>query len=182
MRKFLVRIFILAILSLTLGSHIVCADKDSKREAQNSAKERRLEPVDEAGLKRVIEALKGYVVILNFWATWCEPCREEFPELLRVNEDYRQRGVALILLSLDEPDQLEVAERFLDEQKVHFTSYIRSEEDIKPLVNFVDPEWPGALPSTFLFDRKGRRVETLLGSRNYEILTKFIGPLIDVRD
>jgi thiol-disulfide isomerase/thioredoxin len=176
------QIGMLVVLSWAVASHAVCDEKDSARDVQPSSKEHRLESVDEASLTRLFDAHKGQVVILNFWATWCEPCREEFPELLRVNEDYRRKGAVLILLSLDEPDQAESVEHFLEEHKVGFTSYIRSENDIDSIVNLVDPDWVGALPSTFLFDRKGKRVETLLGSRNYETIVKFIEPLVNERD
>jgi thiol-disulfide isomerase/thioredoxin len=179
---FLGKIGILASLSLAIAFPAVCDERNSSGQAHASSQERRLEPIDETGLKRLLEAHKGQVVMLNFWATWCEPCREEFPELLRVYEDYHQRGVILILLSLDEPDQLEAAEHFLEEHKVGFTSYIRSEEDIDPVVSLVDPEWVGALPSTFLFDRKGKRAETLLGHKDYETFVKFLEPLINARD
>ena len=167
-----------AILSLALAFSAVCAERSSSRQAQTASTEHRVKPLDEAGLKTLLEAQKGHIVILNFWATWCEPCREEFPELLRVHEDYRRRGVVLIFLSLDEPDESEAVEHFLEKHKVSLTSYIRSEEDLDPLINLVDPDWVGALPSTFLFDREGKRVETLLGSINYETVVKFVEPLM----
>lgn len=172
------RILIPAILYVVLVFPAVYAEGNSSRQDQTSSTEHHVRPIDEAGLKRLLTVQKGHVVVLNFWATWCEPCREEFPELIRFHEDYRRRGVVLIFLSLDEPDQSETVEHFLEEHKINFTSYLRSEEDLDPLVNLIDPDWPGALPSTFLFDRDGKRVETFLGSRDYETFVKFVEPLM----
>ena len=137
-----------------------------------------LEPIGEARLKKVLKENKGHVVILNFWATWCDPCREEFPELIRLYETYRTKKVRLIFLSMDEPDQTDEVKDFPKENRVSFLTYIRSKGDCESLVNSIDTDWIGAIPATFVFDRQGKRVETLVGDQTYEIFEKAVQPLL----
>src|SRR5689334_22084768 len=58
-------------------------------------------PVDAAGLKRAVAARKGKVVLVNFWATWCIPCVEEFPDLVRLHNKYKAQGLDFVPVSVD---------------------------------------------------------------------------------
>jgi len=64
-------------------------------------------PVSVATLKKEIAARKGRVVIVNFWATWCPPCKAEFPALLQLQKKYAARGVSLLFVSADSPRVVE---------------------------------------------------------------------------
>ncbi|HYM81181.1 MAG TPA: TlpA disulfide reductase family protein, partial [Candidatus Limnocylindria bacterium] len=94
------------------------------------------------------------VVLVNIWATWCAPCREEFPDLMRLNERYRDRGLRLILVSADFEDQLPLARRFLAKQGVDFPSYLKTGDDMR-FINAMDSRWTGALPATLIYDGRG---------------------------
>ncbi len=146
--------------------------------AQSEPRTVPLEPIDRMRLKRILSENKGRVILFNFWATWCSPCRDEFPELMRIYGTYREKGLLLIFLSLDEQDQKEAVKGFLQENNVNFESYIHSGEDFESLVNSIDPKWTGAVPATFIFGRQGKRIKTLLGAHNYEVFEKAIRPLL----
>ena len=137
-----------------------------------------LKPIDEIKLRDLLNKKKGNVVVVNFWATWCDPCREEFPELLRLYENYRQKGMRLIFLSVEEQEQSEQVIKFLKENEVNFVTYIRSEGDFESLVNVIDADWIGALPTTFVFNRQGKRVQSIVGGHNYEDFERAIEPLL----
>ncbi|GAB4238079.1 MAG: TlpA disulfide reductase family protein [Acidobacteriota bacterium] len=113
-------------------------------------------PVDETGLEELLARHRGQVVVLNFWATWCGPCRDEFPGLVALYQANRNRGLQLLTVSMDEPEDRVAAERFLEEQGAPSPAYIRDFQDFEKFVNVVDPEWVGVLPATFVFDRTGR--------------------------
>jgi thiol-disulfide isomerase/thioredoxin len=137
-----------------------------------------LQPIDEIKLRDTLKKNKGNVVVINFWATWCEPCREEFPQLVRLYENYRHKGMRLIFLSIERQDQRREVISFLKENKVNFVTYIRSEEDFEPLVNGIDPDWIGTLPATFVINRQGKKVQSMIGGHSYADFERVIKPLL----
>lgn len=98
-------------------------------------------------------------LLVNFWATWCEPCREEFPELVRINEDYKARGLDFIVVSLDDVEELNKGvPQFLREMHATMHAYLLNTPDQEAAMNAIDPQWSSGLPATFLFDGKNQIV------------------------
>jgi thiol-disulfide isomerase/thioredoxin len=95
--------------------------------------------------------------LVNVWATWCEPCRQEFPALLGVAAARQDRGLRLVLISADFADQLPAVRSFLLAHGVRDTSYIETGEPMA-FINALHPEWSGALPATLVYDAGGREV------------------------
>ena len=129
---------------------------------------------------QVLDAVKtsgAKVVIVNLWATWCVPCREEFPDLMRFHRDYKDRGVRLLLVSGDFSSESDAAREFLASQGVDFPSYLKSGND-EELINTFDPQWSGALPATFVYDAKGQRRHSFLGPVTYSSLEHEVAPLL----
>lgn len=137
-------------------------------------------PVDPNGYAQAIAALKGKVVVVNMWATWCEPCREEFPELVAFEREMRPKGAALVTVSLDMASELaKQVIPFLKKQGVTFPCYIKSAGDDDTFINAVDPGWKGALPATFIYARDGRLVSRVDGPTNRQRLTAAVLPLLE---
>jgi thiol-disulfide isomerase/thioredoxin len=108
------------------------------------------------------------VVLVNFWATWCAPCREEYPDLVRLQKSYAQKGLRVIGISTDFSKQLPAVEIFLDKQKPPFPNYHKkSGGDDQEFIEAVDPKWSGELPFSVLFDRDGRKARTISGKNSY---------------
>jgi thiol-disulfide isomerase/thioredoxin len=98
-------------------------------------------------------------LLINFWATWCVPCREEFPDLVRINADYRQRNLDLITISLDEPEDTKTkVPAFLREMHAEMPAYLLNVVDPQLVIDMIDPNWRGGLPATFLYDASGKQV------------------------
>ncbi len=95
--------------------------------------------------------------LVNVWATWCAPCRQEFPALLRVARENRGHGLRLVLVSADFDDQLPAVRRFLAQNGVTDTTYLKSGDDMS-FINGLGEHWSGALPATFVYDAQGRQV------------------------
>jgi thiol-disulfide isomerase/thioredoxin len=116
--------------------------------------------IDIEGLKKILrsgaDTTPRHPLLLNFWATWCDPCREEFPDLLKVEADYRKRGLEFAAVSFDFSEDVQKAlPDFLREVKADITPYWLNLPDPEPAIRMVDPEWTGGIPTTFLFDAKG---------------------------
>jgi thiol-disulfide isomerase/thioredoxin len=124
-------------------------------------------PIEVSALLDTIRATGGGVVLVNVWASWCQPCREEFPDLLRLQERYRGRGLRLMLVSADFDDQVGAARRFLADERVRFRTYLKTGDDMQ-FINTLSREWTGALPASFVFDRAGHLYDFWEGRYPYE--------------
>ena len=127
-----------------------------------------------AELPEILTAVRlpgARAVLVNVWATWCEPCRAEMPDLIRFYRDHRADGLRLVLVSADdEQDRAEVA-RVLAEAGLpaDVVSFIKRGDDMK-FINGLDRHWSGALPASFLFDGRGRKRRTWGGPVTYHAL------------
>lgn len=114
-------------------------------------------------------SLKGNVILVNFWASWCKPCVEEFPDLLKLKRDYEDKGLSVILISLDFPEDVNSKLKpFLKKDKADFTTFYNGIKNADSLMEYIDKKWDGAIPATFIFDRKGQMKTTVIGSHDYE--------------
>jgi thiol-disulfide isomerase/thioredoxin len=136
-----------------------------------------LAPLDGAGFRELVQTSRGRPLVVNFWATWCEPCREELPALQQLHEA-RGEQVQVVAVSVDSPDQAERVRRFLGERRLSFPQYIRSDADDETFIAAVDPEWSGAIPATFLYDGRGARARRLIGQQTLESLESALEPLL----
>jgi thiol-disulfide isomerase/thioredoxin len=135
-------------------------------------------PLDEAAFQQVLQAHKGKVVLFDFWATWCEPCRVELPLLVRLEAKYRSRGLKLITISCDEPEQEAEAAKFLQQHQVPPPAYIKRVKNDDKFIESVDAQWSGALPALFLYDRQGRKVKSYIGETDMAALEAAIRKLL----
>jgi thiol-disulfide isomerase/thioredoxin len=113
------------------------------------------------GLKQIIQRdpKDTRPLLINFWATWCDPCREEFPDLVKVDVDYRSKGLNFVAVSLDDISDINTAvPKFLKEMKAEMPVVLLNVNDPEPAIKAVDAAWDGQLPATFLYDKEGKVV------------------------
>ena len=122
-----------------------------------------LKPVDEAGYAKLVAASKGKVLLVNFWATYCVPCRKEMPQLVALGARYQAKGLSFVTVSADEPEQRKDADAFLDKVKAPAPTYIKQARDDDRFTGGIDAKWSGALPATFLYDKTGKKVRSFFG-------------------
>jgi thiol-disulfide isomerase/thioredoxin len=117
-------------------------------------------------------------VLVNVWATWCAPCADELPVLLRVGRAYRARGLDTVLISADAPNERAKVRAFLDVLGVDFTTYLRSGNE-RAFREALDARWDGSIPATFLFDAHGGLRFFQEGPAQEETLREMLGILLD---
>lgn len=137
-------------------------------------------PANENTLDSIREANIGNVLVINLWAYWCAPCKEEFPELVRLYRDYKDRGVKLIFVSLDFPETYETQTiPYLKEQGVDFDTYYNAFDKDEQLINYMDINWEGGIPGTFIYAKDGNPAVSLIGKRTYDVFEKSVVKLLD---
>ena len=126
-----------------------------------------LVPADAALILSRVRQGDGRATIVNVWATWCQPCREEFPVLLQVARAHEREGLRLVLVSTDFDTALPQVHAFLAAQGVRDTTYLKTGDD-QGFIDGLDPRWSGALPATFVFDRAGQLIASWEGTADHE--------------
>lgn len=118
-------------------------------------------------------------LLVNYWATWCDPCRDEFPDLVKIDADYRAKGLDFIAITLDDLSDIKTAvPKFLGEMKAKMPVYLLNVSDPEPAINAIDGAWGGALPATFLYDKNGSVVYKRFGRVNTAELRTAIDKLM----
>lgn len=120
--------------------------------------------VDEAGYAKLVAAHKGKVVLVEFWATWCVPCREEMPELVKLEAKLRPRGLDLLMISADAPEQAAQAAKVFKESGMAAPGFLRNVSDEDAFCHSLDPKWEGALPAIFIYDKSGKKMKSFIGA------------------
>lgn len=128
-----------------------------------------VDTMNDAEFEQLLRQRDGKLLFLNLWATWCVPCKEEFPDLVRLAEEYQTRPVEFVGLSIDYPDEIETKiEPFLKQMNVNFKIYVQDFSDQQKFINQLNPEWSGALPTTFIYDTDGNQRAFLVGRHSYQ--------------
>src|SRR5215210_2266975 len=113
-------------------------------------------PIDTEALKGLLTRQREHPLLVNYWATWCDPCRDEFPDLVKIDQDYRAKGLDFIAITLDDAVDLKKAvPDFLRLMKAKMPVYLLNVADPEPTINTIDAQWGGALPATFLYNKDG---------------------------
>jgi thiol-disulfide isomerase/thioredoxin len=132
--------------------------------------------VDLDGLKKLLQrdAKEPRPLLVNFWASWCDGCREEFPDLVKIDDDYRSKGLNFLSVTVDELEDKRLAVSFIQEMKAKMPVVLLNVPDKEPAIHAIDANWDGALPATFMYDRTGALVYRHFGKIKPEELRSAI--------
>ncbi len=140
--------------------------------------QQKLSPVDEAGYRAILKSNTGTVLLVDFWATWCAPCRQEMPLLSRLESRLKDKRFRLVTISADEPEQEPATVEFLKKSGVTGAAYLRRAKDDDKFINSVDAKWSGALPALFLYDRQGTLVKSFVGETELSVIEAAIRKIL----
>jgi thiol-disulfide isomerase/thioredoxin len=139
-----------------------------------------VEPINADEFRRLLAYHRGKVLVVNLWATWCIPCIRELPDLVKLQESYKERSVRVVGISLDDPEDLNAKVKpFIQKRAPGFVTYLQNEPDPEKFVNVVDPSWEGIIPTTYVIDRAGKVKAKLVGGKTYEQFERVVAPLLN---
>jgi thiol-disulfide isomerase/thioredoxin len=128
-------------------------------------------PAEAGAILAEVKRPGAAAVLVNVWATWCSPCREEFPDLLHVARDLAPQGLRLVLVSVDFPGSEAETTSFLTSQGVDFPTFMRTGKD-EAFVDGLESQWSGAIPATFVYNSSGKLVRFWEGRLSYPVIKK----------
>jgi len=126
---------------------------------------------DVQGFQRILQEHKGRPLLVTFWATYCEPCRDEYPMLNELAKQYEPKGLQVVGVSLDDDGDMILVRRFLARYKPIFPNYRNrpaEQAEFRAFTQSVMTGWNGTLPASFFYDRDGRQVGHFIGEKTRE--------------
>jgi thiol-disulfide isomerase/thioredoxin len=121
-----------------------------------------LEPIRFEDWQRKLQSMKGRIVLVDVWATWCAPCIERFPHMVQLYKRYKGRGVQFVSMSVDDREDAAAvakARQFVVQQDATFPNYLMDEN----IMQSFEKLGVQGIPAVFLYDRAGRRRYDLNG-------------------
>jgi peroxiredoxin len=159
---------LILVLGLLWGKHMRSPRPASRANQARFAPDFTLPQLD--GQPLTLSSYRGKVVLLDFWATWCVPCREEIPHFVELQDKYRDRGLQIIGVSMD--DSADPVRPFTQQFRMNYPVVMGNAN--------LGEQYGGVLglPLAFLLDREGRILKKHIGAISPEVFEKEIGSLL----
>jgi thiol-disulfide isomerase/thioredoxin len=122
--------------------------------------------VDLAGYQQVLAKYCGKPLVVNFWATWCPPCRDEYPMIVELAKQFKTQGVSVVGINMDDNSDMNLVRHFLARTQPGFPNYRQKPGiDLDAFYQAVNPAWHGTMPQTVFYGRDGRIAGYFVGTR-----------------
>src|SRR5712664_1887186 len=164
---------VLAVFAMLAATTALAGPQGSKTTAP-----REPELIDAQAYQKLVEQYRGKPLLVNFWATWCEPCRHEYPMLNELAKQYAPEGLKVVGVSLDDDGDLILMRRFLARYKPIFPNYRKQAGGEEAFRQAALAGWTGALPASVLYAKDGRQVGHVLGEGSRETYETAIRSLL----
>jgi thiol-disulfide isomerase/thioredoxin len=126
------------------------------------------ELIDTQGYQKLLQQYKGKPLLVTFWATWCEPCRDEYPMLNELAKQYAPQGLKVVGVSLDQDGDLILMRRFLARYKPIFPNYRKKKGEEDAFVQAVLPGWNGSIPASVFYAKDGQQIGHFVGAGDHD--------------
>ncbi len=148
-----------------------CTKNDTNPGAENESAQTRDFSLEDINGKTVnLADYRGKVVILNFWGTWCPPCRAEIPDFIKFYKNYKDKGVEIIGIAVSSPE--EDVKKMIEDYGINYTVCL-SDGKVENLYGGIR-----AVPTTFVIDKKGGSLTPKMGSLSESKLIELVEPLL----
>ena len=137
------------------------------------------EMIDLQGYQKLLEQYRGKPLVVNFWATWCEPCRDEYPMLNELAKQYAPQGLKVVGVNLDDDGDLILMRRFLARYKPVFPNYRKKAGGMSTFREGILSGWGGALPVSIFYRKDGGQAGHFLGEGTRDKFETAIRSLLD---
>lgn len=134
--------------------------------------------IDAQGFQKILQEHRGKPLLVNFWATWCEPCRDEYPMLNELAKQYGSKGLQVVGVSMDDDGDMILVRRFLARYKPVFTNYRKKPGDEAAFRQSVLPSWTGKMPVSIFYTKDGRIALNFEGEKGREQYEQAIQSLL----
>jgi thiol-disulfide isomerase/thioredoxin len=148
------------------------------KKAAGSSTQKTFEVVDAERYLAHVAERRGKPLMVTFWATWCEPCRDEFPMVNELVRQYKPKGLAVFGMNMDDDAEESLALRFMAKNQPVFVSYRKKPGKEEQFINRVNPKWTGVMPVTFLYAPDGRLVGQIVGEQPRQVFVSAIEQLL----
>jgi thiol-disulfide isomerase/thioredoxin len=124
--------------------------------------------IDAQGYQELVAQYRGKPLLMTFWATWCEPCRDEYPMLNELAKQYAPQGLHVVGVNLNDDGDLILMRRFIARYNPVFPNFRKKMGGESEFVQAVLPGWNGAIPASVFYAKDGRQIGHLVGENNRE--------------
>lgn len=118
------------------------------------------------------DTFKGKVLLINFWATWCGPCKQEIPDLVKLHNHYREKGLEVISIAVSSGSPKDI-DKFAKSMRINYSILIGDPKVLRAFGNV------SMLPTTFIVDRNGQIQQMFIGAEPYKVVEEKIQPFLD---
>jgi thiol-disulfide isomerase/thioredoxin len=147
---------------------LMAATSFAAAQAPKTAAVKDPELIDAPGYVKILQHYRGQPLLVTFWATWCEPCRDEYPMLNELAKQYAPQGLKVVGVNLDDDGDLILMRRFLARYKPIFPNYRKKAGGEAEFRQTVMSGWTGSLPVSVFYAKDGRQVNSMLGEGTRE--------------
>src|SRR5579863_5723478 len=152
------------------------ASRSSQTAKSPAAKE--LQIIDLDGYRKLVADHRGKPLLITFWATWCEPCRDEFPLINELAKQYAPQGLVVIGVNKDDDAELNLVQRFIARNQPVFPSVRQKPRHEDEFNDGVDPRWRGVMPANFFYTADGQLAGFLVGGQPREVFEQKIRAIL----
>ncbi|HJQ24910.1 MAG TPA: redoxin domain-containing protein [Blastocatellia bacterium] len=169
--------FVPAALVLALAVALAGCDSAESTKSSTGGVKAVAQPIAVDNIAQSLEQMKGKVVVLDLWATWCGPCRVEIPSFIKLQEKYKSQGLEVVGVALDpitgRGTNADTVAAFMQQNNINYTIWI-----INNASAFGKYQTGQGIPTTYVIDRNGRTVKTYVGLQPEAIFESDIKSLL----